>query len=206
MITDFEFINPFTRVTEMCTGYLDLGHEEIADFMRRKLGGHSSYTSYFDERFNDRMKLECPQAKQLMMALNATCTMFAKERGVDLDRAGHKDVQLWFSEYLEGERHTLHNHPRAIVAGTYWPYADENSCDIRFRHPSSGMLLVAEPWAEQNNANLDRTGMDVIHKFQPKTGMVVVWPAWMEHEIGPQKKVEKEKSRLAISFNWGRIY
>ena len=202
MITDFEFFNPFARVTEICTGHLNLGHEEIASYMRRKLGGYSSYTSYFDGEFNERMVAECPQAKQMMNAIEATCIMFAKERGVDLNRCGHREVQLWFSEYLEGERHTLHNHPRAVVAGTYYPYADEDSCDIRFRHPSSGMLQVAQPWTEDDK----RDGMDSVYKLQPKTGMINVWPAWMEHEIGPQKKVLKEKSRLAISFNWGRIY
>ena len=202
MIREFEFFNPFARVTEICTGYLDLGHEEIAGYMRRKLGKHSSYTSYFDKEFNDRMVAECPQARQMTNAMEATCIMFAKERGVDIDRCGHREVQLWFSEYLEGERHTLHNHPRALVAGTYYPYADEDSCDIRFRHPSSGMLQVAQPWTEDD----ERGGMDSIYKLRPKTGMVNVWPAWMEHEIGPQKKVSKEKSRLAISFNWGRIY
>lgn len=202
MIREFEFFNPFARVTEICTGYLDLGHEEIAGYMRRKLGGYSSYTSYFDSEFNQRMAAECPQAKQMANAIEATCIMFAKERGVNLDRCGHREVQFWFSEYLEGERHTLHNHPRAIVAGTYYPYADEDSCDIRFRHPSSGMLQVAQPWTEDD----ERDGMDSVYKLQPKTGMINVWPAWMEHEIGPQKKVLKEKSRLAISFNWGRIY
>ncbi len=204
MITDFKFFNPFARVTEICTGYLDINHEQIADFMRGKLGSHSDYTSYFDQDFNHRMLMECPQGRELLRAFESTSKMFAKDRGVDLNRCGDK-THIWFSEYLEGERHTLHNHPRAIVAGTYYPYADEESCEIRFRHPSSGMLQVAEPWNDEGDKE-SLKDRDSVYKHFPKTGMINVWPAWMEHEIGPQKRVPKERSRLAISFNWGRVY
>ena len=201
MLRDFEIFNPFAQTTEMFTGQLDINHKQIAQFMRSNLEGGNGdrYTSYFDERHNDWMKQNLPSSDVLLNAIIASCRAYAKIRNMDLRRLEDAGPPaLWFSEYLKGDRHTLHNHPRAALAGTYYPYADEDSCEIRFRHPASGMLGMVEPWNAENSSF-------VIHKLQPKTGMINVWPSWMEHEIGPQKDVPRERSRLAISFNYGRL-
>jgi uncharacterized protein (TIGR02466 family) len=202
MLREFKITNPFARSTEMFTGQLDLNHEEIAKFMRQHLHGGASdkYTSYFDQRQNSRMNKDMPCRRQMINAMIACCDTYAKVRNMDTERLhDHGEPDCWFSEYVDGDRHTLHNHPRALLAGTYYPYADEDSCDIRFRHPACGQLSMVEPW------NTESADFDfVIHRLQPKTGMINIWPSWMEHEIGPQKKVPKERSRLAISFNYGR--
>ncbi len=206
MIRDFEITNPFKATTEMFTGYLDINHEAIANYMREKLRDHDSYTSYFDLKFNDHMVDYMPLRSDLMNAITNACCMYGKMRL--MDERELKEIReqrphppfIWFSEYQEGERHTLHNHPQSLIAGTYYPYADEHSCDIRFRHPAHGMLEMAEPWMTKQEEVVH-----TIYKLQPKTGMINLWPSWMEHEIGPQKKVPAEKSRLAISFNCGRL-
>lgn len=200
MIRDFEIINPFKASTEMFTGYLDVNHEAIADYTRRKLADHDSYTSYFDTKFNDRMINSMPMLGDLMAAITSACDMYANMRLMKMEHVRENPPYMWFSEYQEGERHTLHNHPQSLIAGTYYPYADEDSCDIRFRHPASCLLEMAEPWMTQQEKIVH-----TIYKLQPKTGMINLWPSWMQHEIGPQKKVPKERSRLAISFNCGRL-
>jgi len=201
MLSDFAITNPFIKTTEMFTGTLDLDHASIARFMRDNIrsGKDKGYTSFFDNDDNEWMNTNLPCKEKLITDITTSCRAYAKVRNMDLDKLEDEGPPVcWFSEYLEGDRHTLHNHPRAALAGTYYPYADENSCEIRYRHPASGMLGMVEPW----NVN---TESFVIHKLYPKTGMINVWPSWMEHEIGPQKYVPKERSRLAISFNYGRL-
>ena len=200
MIRDFEITNPFKSTTEMFSGYLDLNHEAIAEYTRRKLRDHDSYTSYFDVKFNDRMTDGMPMVKDLMKALTSACEMYAQLRMMDIEHVREEPPHMWFSEYQEGDRHTLHNHPQSLIAGTYYPYADDDSCDIRFRHPAHGMLEMAEPWMTRQEKVVHS-----IYKLQPKTGMINLWPAWMEHEIGPQKKVPQDRTRIAISFNCGRL-
>ena len=199
MLRDFQIFNPFVASTQLFTGQIDINHEQISQYMREYLHGGEGdlYTSYFDEKLNERMVFNMPCKNALFAAIVASCEAYAKVRNMGNERLDNGPPHIWFSEYMEGDRHTLHNHPRALIAGTYYPYADEDSCNIQFRHPSSGMLAMVEPWNSEGESF-------VIHKLQPKTGMINLWPAWMEHEIGPQKKVPKERSRLAISFNYGR--
>lgn len=201
MIKEFEFFNPFAESTLLFTAYVDLDHDAIAKWMRRKLNGHRDYTSYFNSEFNSMMANEMPMVGDLLRAIESAATLYAKTRWMDLKSFEGQRPDIWFSQYLKGDRHTIHNHPRAMIAGTYYPYADENSCEIRYRHPAHGLLEMAEPW-------MDRKPDDVTHtifKLKPKTGMLNLWPSWMDHEIGPQGPVDADKSRLAISFNYGKM-
>jgi len=60
---------------------------------------------------------------------------------------------------------------------------------------------MAAPW--ETNERDGKREDSAFYRHQPKTGQLLLWPSWMEHEIGPQERVPREKSRIAISFNWG---
>lgn len=201
MIREFEFFNPFAETTQLLTAYLDLDHNAIAQWMRKKLNNHPNYTSYFNQEFNQVMANDMPMANDFLSAIESAAELYAKTRYMNLRSFKGQRPDIWFSQYLEGDRHTLHNHPRAMIAGTYYPYADENSCEVRYRHPAHGLLEMAEPWMDEKPQDATHT----IFKIKPKTGMLNLWPSWMDHEIGPQGPVDPEKSRLAISFNYGKM-
>ena len=201
MIREFNLTNPFAHSTEIFTAMVDLDHDVIATWMRKELSGCKDYTSYFDKDFNSRMTRNMPLCGELLNAIEAASATYAKTRYMDLKWFDGSRPDIWFSEYIEGERHTLHNHPRALIAGTYYPYADDDSCPIAFRHPAHGMMEIAEPWMCET---APKDAVHTIYKLRPKTGMLNLWPSWMMHEVGPQGPVPKERSRLAISFNYGR--
>ena len=201
MIREFEFYNPFAETTQLFTAYLDLDHDAIAKWMRKRLNDHPDYTSYFNQKFNREMSNDMPLVGDLLAAIESAARLYAKTRYMNQRNFEGQRPDIWFSQYLEGDRHTLHNHPRALIAGTYYPYADENSCEVRYRHPAHGLLEMAEPWMDQKPADVTHT----IFKIKPKTGMLNLWPSWMDHEIGPQGPVDSDKSRLAISFNYGKM-
>lgn len=204
MITDFNFINPFPRQCEIMECNVDINHEVIANWTRDQLGQTEGYTSYFDPEFNEQMVGQMPLRETLHNIINQACLTYAQERNMPYEFCEHahkEGPKWWFSQYYDGERHTLHNHPRALIAGTYYPYADEQSCTLNFRHPSGLMLMMAAPW-ETNRKGDDRED-SAYYRHQPKTGQLLLWPSWMEHDIGPQQRVPRETSRIAISFNWG---
>jgi uncharacterized protein (TIGR02466 family) len=204
MITNFSFINPFPRQCEIMECDVDLKHEVIADWTRAQLGEIEHYTSYFDPKFNDSMMSQMPLRRDLHDVINKACRTYAIERNMPrefVDYAEENGPTWWFSQYYNGERHSLHNHPRALVAGTYYPYADEQSCTLNFRHPAGLLLMMAAPW--ETNERGGKHEDSGFYRHQPKTGQMLLWPSWMEHDIGPQDPVPREKSRIAISFNWG---
>lgn len=187
MITDFKVEHHF--VTPILKCMVDLPHKEIADFCRAELKKYGNYTSYFDADFNRHMKENVPWRIALENTLKSAGSMFATERGIHTESV----FDYWFSVYWTGEDHTLHTHPGAVAAGTYYPYADENSTKIRFRHPAGTLISHSEPMNDN----------EVFYNHYPRTGELNCWPSWLEHEVRPQKIVDPDQTRVAISFNYG---
>lgn len=188
MITDFRVDHHF--VTPIMKCQVNLPHAEIANFCRKKLSQHGTYTSYFDKEFNEHMKHLCPYRNALENCLRAVGKLYADERKIETE----PQFDYWFSVYWSGEDHVLHTHPGTVVAGTYYPHGDEKSTKIRFRHPAATLLSHAEPCNDE----------EMFYTHYPKTGELNCWPSWLEHEVRPQGEVDPEQTRVAISFNYGK--
>ena len=188
MIRDFKVDQHFVVPIMKC--HVDLPHKEIADYCRKRLHEHGHYTSYFDHKFNDHMKLNFPYRNALESTLKAAGKLFAQERQIETE----PQFDYWFSVYWEGTDHVLHTHPGTVAAGTYYPHGDDDSTKIRFRHPAATLLSHAEPCNDD----------EMFYTHYPKTGELNCWPSWLEHEVRPQGKVDPQNSRVAISFNYGK--
>lgn len=190
MIKDFEFKEIWPIPILFTT--VDLPHEEISDYVRETLAKYNSYTSYHDKKFNEHMKLRLPWRIALENCMKNAAKTFAEKRKIDCPPF----LDYWFSVYNEGDDHVLHSHPYALVAGTYYPYADENSTKIRYRNPHGQLIAHSEPGERCD---------DMLYTHYPTTGELNCWPCWLEHEVRPQKDVDPDKSRIAISFNYGNL-
>lgn len=170
-------------------------HEDIATFTREQLAPTGQYTSYYQGKTNEWMCANMPAAQRfsdLAFRLAENFKETCQFKGCDLGRFG-----WWFSYYGENDRHCLHLHPGAIISGTYYPYADDNSTSIRFRAPH---------YAHAAMTGLGSTNEDTIwHFHQPKTGQILFWPSWLEHEVSGQGAAEPGKERVAISFNFSKV-
>jgi len=176
---------------------LDLDHKEIELYVRDRLKDIDAYTTYYDDKLNKSVVKDMPQREEFEHNAKQLALQWLKMRGVDLKKVkDNASMFYWFSVYTEGERHTLHQHPGAAVAGTYYPYADKDSVPIRFKNPASNVITMSEPY-------LDATD-NIFHFHHPKTGDINVWPPWLEHEIGRQGAVPESRARIAISFNFSR--
>ena len=172
----------------------DLPHMAIEDYVRDKLSEYGEYTSFHSEKFNAEMKDGQPFRKQMEDTMIEISEEFLKLRGAPKDTVPTQpNLGYWYSSYNVGDDHSLHNHGRALVAGTYYPYADKDSTVISFRSPSYGLLSVAEVWNDEQK---------LYHYHSPKTGDMNVWPGWLEHQVKRQREVPSDRSRIAISWNY----
>lgn len=175
-------------------GKADLPHAEIEAYVREKMDSHNAYTSYYDDDYNKEIVEGLPHREAMEAEMRMLSVQYLKMRGAPQRIWVDVKPYYWFSIYQEGDSHCLHNHPGAAVAGTYYPYADENSVPIRFRHPALNLIEMSEP----------RFKAEHWHFHYPKTGDLNVWPPWLEHQIGTQGPVDHDKARIAISFNFGK--
>jgi uncharacterized protein (TIGR02466 family) len=190
MINHFEMRNLWP--TPILKTRVDLPHEEIANHVREKFSGWDEYTSFYNSEFNDHITNSMPYRSQMRRAMVAGGDLFLKERNYGVPE---EKLSFWFSVYDKNDDHCLHTHPNTLIAGTYYPYADEHSAPIRFRSPNLVTQMHSEPRIEPDG---------LFHNHHPSTGDMLFWPAWLEHEVRPQKEVEDGKTRIAISFNFGR--
>jgi len=190
MINHFEFRNLWP--TPLLKTRVELPHEEISDYVREKFVGFDEYTSYYNEDFNTHIKHMLPHRELMERCMIRGGDLFLKERNYGVPE---EKLSYWFSVYNEADDHCLHTHPNTLIAGTYYPYADDMSAPIRFRSPTLVTQMHSEPRIEPD---------DLYHNHEPNTGDMLFWPSWLEHEVRPQKRVDDCKSRVAISFNFGR--
>lgn len=176
-------------------GKCDIPHKEIELHVREKMMAQDTYTSYYDAKLNQEITRELPHREAMEKVMRDISMEFLEMRGGDLTRYAKTKPSYWFSVYTTNEEHCLHVHPRTHVAGTYYPYADEDSSPIRFRCPYSTAQHMGEPHAA---ATKDW------HFHYPRTGEINVWPPWLEHQIRPNNNVDESRARIAISFNFGQ--
>jgi len=172
----------------------EIGHMAIEDYVREKINGFGDYTSYHDTDFNKEMSIGQPFRKEMEEDMTALSHYFLRARGADEYEIAQGKVQYWYSMYYAGQDHHLHTHPRAMCAGTYYPYANERSSPIKFRHPSTTIIGHAESWSPKSR--------DAGHNHNPTTGDMLVWPCWLEHEVRVERNVREDEERIAISWNY----
>jgi len=178
----------------MIQAVADLPHKEIEMYVRERMDAHKSYTSYYDLDFNKDLLKDLPHRKEMESQMRELSIQYLKMRGAPQKIWVDTIPFCWFSVYNEGDNHCLHNHPAAAVAGTYYPYADEESVPIRFKHPSSVLIQMSDLNFKE----------ELWHFQKVHTGDMNVWPPWLEHQVGTQSKVDHAKARIAISFNFGK--
>ena len=191
MIKDFSFVPMWEVPILRCT--VDLPHRKIEEYLREQFAEWGQgYTSYHDVEFNEHLQKYLPARTEMETAMVTASKTFINNRG----GYGTKDIlQYWFSIYNTGDDHNTHTHPGAVVAGTYYPHADEDSTKIRYHNPHRVAMMHGEPRIDPKYA---------MHDHHATTGEMNLWPAWLEHEVRPQKPVDPDKARIAISFNYGR--
>ena len=80
----------------------------------------------------------------------------------------------WYTYFDETDSYSWHSHGQYYLIATYYVRADEEHAPIQFKSPMSDMYTA---WAlGTKNVNLEET-------IQPKTGDLMVWPSWLEHQI-----------------------
>ena len=109
------------------------------------------------------------------------------------DDAGLEPVDIgksWINYQKQEGYVASHRHELSIVSGAYYPIAEEGSAPIVFDSP-----IRTPRMAEIHNKATDFTANNM--EFEPKSGMLILFPSWLYHYSLPNKTAK----RITISFN-----
>ena len=103
---------------------------------------------------------------------------------------------MWANINYPGCYNRPHLHPNALFSGVYWIKAHPNSGNLMLYDPRPG-LHVSMPSREKKVSFPPELWREV--HYQPRAGTIIMFPAWLWHEVLPNKSNEP---RISVSFNF----
>ena len=108
-------------------------------------------------------------------------------------------VNMWANINYPGGYNRPHLHPNTLFSGVYWIKTPIKSGNLTLHDPRPGSQITMpnrkkgklppELWREV--------------QYEPRAGTVVMFPAWLWHEVKPN---ESNDSRISVSFNFLQPY
>ena len=102
---------------------------------------------------------------------------------------------MWANINYPGGFNRPHLHPNALFSGVYWIKAPEKSGKLMLYEPRPG---VHTTMPNRKKGKLPPQLWREIH-YTPKAGMMVMFPAWLWHEVRPN---QSNDIRISVSFNF----
>jgi len=135
----------------------------------------------------DMSILEQPVFAPLRQAIHSGCAAALGEMGV---RGGRFALQSWINLHDRGGFNFLHVHEGCLLSGCFYLSVPAGSGKLVFRDPRPGVIHGYVKGAVPNGYS------DI--RLAPETGLLVLFPCWMEHFVEPH---ESDEPRISISFN-----
>ena len=103
-----------------------------------------------------------------------------------IDKSENLDYNICTNVNEVGSKNVIHSHKTDAWAGIYYVQAEETG-NLMFYNPAN---LLNE--CKFNSPFVRNTGI------LPKDGMLVLWPAWIPHEV-----IENKSNQQRINIAWG---
>ena len=107
-------------------------------------------------------------------------------------------ITSWVNINQKNDYNEMHSHDPytgTALSGTFYVSTPENCGDLRLHDPRFD-ILTAPDMKYYNNGNLWQM-------IQPKENMLVIFPAWLQHSVLPNKS---DEDRISISFNIAFVF
>jgi len=102
------------------------------------------------------------------------------------ERNGQVVINMWANINQHGSRNTYHSHKAHHYVGVYY-----------LQGTDTGSLIMANPANVLGDCNLEAPYTHDF-AFAPKDGDLVLWPAWVPHEVEPNLS---NRERINLAFN-----
>ncbi len=171
-------------------------NEELVRLIESLDSEHTDLTT--DYRSSDFFSLEHPAAAWLKDCVNVTVRDYFQHLGMDYDIRW--SLQAWANVNRFGDYHDYHNHPHAYLSGTYYVRVPTRFEDLETRNDvRPGRLTLYDPRACANMTAIKGDPyIEPEYTVEPKAGMVLLWPAFVNHFVHPNLS---KQARLSVSFN-----
>ena len=145
------------------------------------LGGHSKN---FD--------LELEQPRFFINSISPQLNSVFADMGWDTKNQEVKITGMWAIINKKNASNSIHIHSNNYISAAYYIKAPKNCGDIVFYDPRFAATYRYPKISKTNKLNSN------IVSFQPKEGMLVLFPSYLQHSVNANKT---NQERIVISFN-----
>ena len=139
-----------------------------------------------------------PEFKELVELIDGEArSFFESELGLTQDSLEMSG--MWSNVQLDGCRHHAHIHPNSFYSGVIYLEIPQGD----FIDP--GIIFFVDPrparLMQQADHNKHTVFSDRSYGFRPQTGLLLLFPSWLEHGTDICK-IGAGKRRISLSFNY----
>ena len=171
-------------------------NDQLARFIETLEKRHRDLTT--DYRSDNLFTKDNAAATWLRDCVNITVGDYFRHIGITYDVRW--SLQAWANINRFGDYHDYHNHPHAYLSGTYYVRVPEDREPLETRsdlRPGRVTLYDARACANMTAIRGDPY-VDPEFTVEPRPGMILLWPAFINHFVHPNLS---RQSRISISFN-----
>ena len=197
------FATPFYQVTLPEHEALNTALLNLLDTERRSLpSGTAGWRSVVgngwptDDGFLQRSEAPIRKLHRLLLEHSRRVVQYGQNRKLDLEL----HLSGWAVSLGSGGRQTEHVHPHASWSGVYYVRGGGAGTN------GGGCLRVTDPRPAAMMVTLGPNDAQFIEARQicPKTGLLVLFPAWLSHgvtPVDPETNEAEGETRVAVAFN-----
>ena len=136
--------------------------------------------------------LELEQPRFFINSISPQLNSVLTDMGWDIKNQEVKITGMWAIINKKNSSNAMHIHSNNYISASYYVKAPKNCGDIVFYDPRFAATYRYPKISKTNKLNSN------IVSFQPKEGMLVLFPSYLQHSVNVNKTDEE---RIVISFN-----
>jgi uncharacterized protein (TIGR02466 family) len=175
---------------------LPLAEEYITNCGKQFLGyaGHVSTYNNFDA---DNILQKDPRFNNFKEYIIEQGIAFLNYQGAESHRKLTPFLNI--NKMIGNSAHPAHTHPNSILSGILYLNINDTCAPITFKDPRGYCKVISYKQLSNNNTPC----LNPTFTIKPQTGMILMWPAWLEHEVPVAEHATD--SRITLVFNLGVI-
>ena len=174
----------------------DMANPVLSEFINELDDERSNLTTeYLNQEF---LEIDHPVIKWLSDCFKRATVDYSTNAGIDYEIDFY--VQGWPNINRFGDYHNLHNHPHSWLSGTYYVSVPTDDPSIGSRNdlnPNDISFFDPRPQANMSAIRNDKQ-VDPEYRYSPKSGDLLLWPAFLHHLVHPNLC---HAERISVSFN-----
>ena len=141
---------------------------------------------------SNNFDLELEQPRFFVNSISPQLNSVLTDMGWDIKKQEVKITGMWAVINKKNSSNAMHIHSNNYISAAYYVKAPVNCGDIVFYDPRFAATYRYPKISKTNKLNSNTVS------FQPKEGMLVLFPSYLQHSVNVNKTDEE---RIVISFN-----